>query len=73
MRPARRRGRSDGRLGNSDRIAKLHPAPCSAWGSQARIAAGTWESPILAQLGSLDVEGPVRAQILAARSSGWTG
>ena len=57
-------------MGNSDRIAKLHPSPCAAWGRQARIAAGTWESPILAQLGSLEVEGPVRAQILAALSSG---
>ncbi len=36
-----RRVRSDGRIGNSERIAKLHPQPCAAWGSQARIAAGT--------------------------------
>ena len=65
-----RRIRSDGRMGNSERVAKLHTEPCAGWGSKARIAATTWEVPILAQLGSLRVDHAMRAQITAVLSAG---
>jgi hypothetical protein len=65
-----RRIRSDGRMGNTERIAKLHTDPCAAWGSKARISASTWETPILAQLGSIKLDGSVRAQIVAVLSAG---
>ncbi len=65
-----RRIRSDGRMGNSERVAKLHTDPCAGWGSKARIAATTWEVPILAQLGSLRVDHAMRAQITAVLSAG---
>ena len=65
-----RRIRSDGRMGNSDRIAKLHTEPCAAWGTKARIPAATWEVPVLAQLGSIRVDSAMRAQITAALSTG---
>ena len=65
-----RRIRSDGRMGNSERIAKLHTEPCAAWGSKARIPATTWEAPVLAQLGSLRVDSAMRAQITAVLSAG---
>ena len=65
-----RRIRSDGRMGNSERVAKLHTNPCAGWGSKARIAATTWEVPILAQLGSLRVDHAMRAQITAVLSAG---
>ena len=65
-----RRIRSDGRMGNTERIAKLHTDPCAAWGSKARIGASTWETPILAQLGSIKLDNSVRAQIVAVLSAG---
>ena len=65
-----RRIRSDGRMGNTDRVAKLHTEPCGAWGSKARIPASTWEVPIVAQLGSLRVDNAMRAQITAVLSAG---
>jgi hypothetical protein len=65
-----RRIRSDGRMGNTERVAKLHTEPCIGWGSRARIAASTWEVPVLAQLGSLRVDNAVRAQITAVLSAG---
>jgi hypothetical protein len=65
-----RRIRSDGRMGNSDRIAKLHPERCTAWGPKSRIAAMTWETPILAQPGSLRIDNAMRTQIVGALSSG---
>ena len=65
-----RRIRSDGRMGNSERVAKLHTEPCAGWGSKARIAATTWEVPILAQLGSLRVDHAMRAEITAVLSAG---
>jgi hypothetical protein len=65
-----RRIRSDGQMGASDRVAKLHTEPCVAWGSKARLAASTWEVPVLAQLGSLRVDNSMRAQISAVLSAG---
>jgi hypothetical protein len=65
-----RRVRYDGRMGNTERIAKLHTDPCAAWGSKARISASTWEAPILAQLGSIKLDNSVRAQIVAVLSAG---
>ena len=65
-----RRIRSDGQMGASDRVAKLHTEPCAAWGSKARLAASTWEVPVLAQLGSLRVDNAMRAQITAVLSAG---
>jgi hypothetical protein len=65
-----RRIRSDGRMGNTERVAKLHVNPCSAWGRSARIAAATWEVPILAQLGSLRLDSAVRSQVVAVLSAG---
>jgi hypothetical protein len=65
-----RRIRSDGRMGNTDRVAKLHTNPCAAWGKKARIGAPTWEVPILAQLGSLRLDDSVRAQVVAVLSAG---
>jgi DNA invertase Pin-like site-specific DNA recombinase len=65
-----RRIRSDGQMGASDRVAKLHTEPCAAWGSKARLAASTWEVPVLAQLGSLRVDNAVRAQITAVLAAG---
>ena len=61
-----RRIRSDGRLGISNYVAKLHPEPCPAWGPKARLAATTWEGPILAQLGSIRLDDVTRAQVVAA-------
>lgn len=57
-------------MGNTERIAKLHTDPCAAWGSKARISASTWETPILAQLGSIKLDGSVRAQVVAVLSAG---
>ena len=57
-------------MGNSERVAKLHTDPCAGWGSKARIAATTWEVPVLAQLGSLRVDNAMRAQITAVLSAG---
>ncbi|MEX1171632.1 MAG: hypothetical protein WEG56_03360, partial [Chloroflexota bacterium] len=57
-------------MGNTERIAKLHTDPCAAWGSKARISASTWETPILAQLGSIKLDNSVRAQIVAVLSAG---
>ncbi len=65
-----RRIRSDGRMGNTERVAKLHVNPCPAWGRKARIAAPTWEVPILAQLGSLRLDSAVRSQVVAVLSTG---
>jgi IstB-like ATP binding protein len=49
---------------------QLHTDPCAGWGSKARIGAVTWEIPVLAQLGLLHVDRAMRAQIVAALSSG---
>ncbi len=65
-----RRIRSDGRMGNTERVAKLHTDPCPAWGTKARISASTWEAPVMAQLGSLRLDSSVRAQIVAVLSAG---
>jgi len=56
-------------MGNSERVAKLHTAPCAAWGSKARISASTWEIPVIAQLGSIRVDTAMRAQITAVLSA----
>ena len=48
----------------------MHTEPCAAWGSKARLAASTWEVPVLAQLGSLRVDNTMRAQITAVLSAG---
>ena len=61
--------RHDGRMGNSERVAKLHTAPCAAWGSKARMPASTWEIPVIAQLGSIRIDTVMRAQITAVLSA----
>jgi hypothetical protein len=65
-----RRIRSDGRMGSTDRVAKLHADPCAAWGSRARFGSETWEAPIMAQLGSLRLDEDVRGQVVAVLSAG---
>jgi hypothetical protein len=62
--------RSDGRMGNTERVAKLHTDPCAGWGTKARISASTWEVPVMTQLGSLRLDNSVRAQIVAVLSAG---
>jgi hypothetical protein len=39
-------------------------------GYEGRIAASTWEAPVLAQIGSLRLDNTVRAQVVAVLSAG---
>ena len=65
-----RRIRSDGRMGNSDRIAKLHTDPVRRLGPKAASPHATWEVPILAQLGGTRARRRhLRAQIVAGLSA----
>ncbi len=72
-----RRIRSDGRMGNTERVAKLHVNPCTAWGRSARIAAATWEVRSSRSSGRSDSTAPCevrssRSSPLALVRSRWT-
>ena len=57
-------------MANIDVVArKLHPKPCPGWGINARIPAETWEVPILAQLGGIELDDGVIARVVAALGS----
>ncbi len=60
-----RRIRSDGTFADG-RHRKLHPGPCEAWGRKARLADGTWEAPILAQVASVQLDDATIAGVVAA-------
>jgi hypothetical protein len=62
-----RRIRSDGRMGNTERVAKLHVNPCTAWGRSARIAAATWEVRSSRSSGRSDSTAP--CEVRSSRSS----
>jgi DNA invertase Pin-like site-specific DNA recombinase len=49
-----RRLKSDGTFADG-RHRKMHPAPCSEWGTQVRYGDETWEEPILAQMAGLEL------------------
>jgi DNA invertase Pin-like site-specific DNA recombinase len=63
-----RRIRSDG-AGAVGRPRKLHTKPCEEWGTKARLTAETWEVPILAQLGGIEIDDGVIARVVAALGS----
>ncbi|MGA2514231.1 MAG: recombinase family protein [Candidatus Limnocylindrales bacterium] len=63
-----RRIRSDGWAADR-RYRKLHPKPCQAWGTAARLPAETWEVPILAQVGGIELNDGVIAGVVAALGS----
>ena len=63
-----RRIRSDGWAANR-RYRKLHPKPCQAWGTAARLPAETWEVPVLAQVGGIELDDGVIAGVVAALGS----
>jgi hypothetical protein len=60
--------RSDGTFADG-RHRKLHPAPCPEWGSRARLADATWEAPILAQVGGIELDNTSIAQVVAVLGS----
>jgi len=60
--------RSDGTFADG-RHRKLHPDPCPAWGTKARLADTTWEAPVLAQLGGIELENATIAQVVAVLGS----
>ena len=60
-----RRIRSDGTFADG-RHRKLHPGPCEAWGSRARLGDETWESPVLAQVGGIRLDDATIASVVAA-------
>ena len=59
-----RRLRSDGTFADG-RHRKLHPEPCEAWGPRARLADETWETPVLAQVGGIELDDGVIARVVA--------
>ena len=63
-----RRIRSDGWAANR-RYRKLHTKPCEDWGLAARLPAETWEEPILAQMGGIELDDGVIARVVAALGS----
>ncbi|MFI5259464.1 MAG: recombinase family protein [Candidatus Limnocylindrales bacterium] len=63
-----RRIRSDGAAADR-KPRKLHPKPCPEWGPNARIPTETWETPILAQLGGIELDDGVIAGVVAALGS----
>ena len=63
-----RRLKSDGTFADG-RHRKLHPAPCEAWGEQARYGDETWEAPILAQVAGIGVDDGTVAAVLGALGS----
>ena len=50
-----RRLRSDGTFADGHH-RKLHAEPCEAWGPKARLRDATWEEPVLAQLGAIQLD-----------------
>ena len=63
-----RRVRSDGTFADG-RHRKLHPEPCAAWGSKARLADATWETPILAQVAGVRLDEATIAAVVAVLGS----
>ena len=63
-----RRIRSDGTFADG-RHRKLHPEPCSDWGTRARLGDETWEPAVLAQLGTLELSDGLIARVVAALGS----
>ena len=59
---------SDGTFADG-RHRKLHPAPCAAWGPKARLADATWEDPVLAQVGGIELDNATIAQVVAVLGS----
>lgn len=51
------------------RHRKLHPGPCAEWGSKARLADTTWETPILAQVAGIELDNATIAQVVAVLGS----
>jgi DNA invertase Pin-like site-specific DNA recombinase len=60
--------RSDGTFADG-RHRKLHPGSCEAWGSRARLADETWETPVLGQVGGIELDDGVIARVVAALGS----
>jgi DNA invertase Pin-like site-specific DNA recombinase len=60
-----RRIRSDGTFADG-RHRKLHPGPCAAWGSRARLGDETWEVPVLAQVAGMRLDDATIAGVVAA-------
>ncbi len=60
-----RRIKSDGTFADG-RHRKLHPAPCEAWGRQARYGDETWEEPILAQIAGIELADETVGAVVAA-------
>jgi hypothetical protein len=59
-----RRIRSDGTFADG-RHRKLHPEPCEAWGTRARLGDVTWEPAILAQLSGIRLDDATIAAVVA--------
>jgi len=64
-----RRLRSDGRFSDGQH-RKLHPEPCEAWGRRARLPDVTWEAPVMAQVGGIELDAGTLAHVVAALGSG---
>ena len=64
-----RRIRSDGRLGSSDKVAKLHVDPCPAWGPKARLSSAIWEQPVMAQVAAIQFDPGTLSRVVAALAS----
>jgi hypothetical protein len=64
-----RRIRSDGVMGNTTRIAKLHLEPCPAWGTAARIGSAAWEVPVMAQVSGIRLDEEVLSAVVATLAS----
>jgi DNA invertase Pin-like site-specific DNA recombinase len=60
--------RSDGAFADG-RYRKLHPSPCAEWGRKARLVDATWEVPILAQVGGIELDNATIAQVVAVLGS----
>jgi hypothetical protein len=63
-----RRVRSDGTFADG-RHRKLHPDPCEAWGSRARLGDETWEPAVLAQLAGVRLDEGTIAAVVASMTS----
>ena len=64
-----RRLRSDGRFSDGQH-RKLHPEPCEAWGRRARLPDAAWETPVMAQVGGIELDPTTLANVVAALGSG---
>ncbi len=63
-----RRVRSDGTFADG-RHRKLHPEPCEAWGSKARLGDDTWEPAVLAQLANVRIDDTTVAAVVSVLAS----